>query len=246
MAPPQAGLSPVATETQATPSRKGRTPSASVFERLAKHGVSLTVRRRQRIGAPSDDQVYCVKSGMLVLCANASSERRQLLTLLYPGDTFTMAQAPPLEGIGLVAMTDSELLRIHRSSFDDDLEEARMLDAYVAERSANMNARAALHIARLASLPSEARVAAFILELALRTGRASNDQVSCDLPMSRCDIADYLSLNADTLSRIMTRLKERGAIATIGRSRTIIKSIKRLCHEVPICAATIALHQQSE
>lgn len=121
-------------------------------------------------------------------------------------------------------------------------EEACKLEAFLAARTADLHARANLHIARLASLSSEARVAAFLLELALRTGRVTNDTVTCDLPLSRCDIADYLSLNADTLSRIMTRLKTRGSVATIGRSRAIVKSIKRLCKEVPICRATVALH----
>lgn len=245
MALPQAANSMI--ETEALPDRtKPRPVASTIADTLARRGVVVKARRRQRLAISGTDQVFVVKTGLLVMSANASSDRRQLLTLLYPGDVFSMDLAPPLEGIGLIAMTDCDLIRIRRSALDDSPEEARRFDEYVAESASRLHARAALHIARLASLSSESRVAAFILELALRMGHVANDQVSCDLPLSRCDIADYLSLNADTLSRIMTRLKERGAIATVGRSRTIVKSIKRLCQEVPVCAATIALHGQGE
>jgi len=245
MALPQAGTSTIKTETHPDGARP-RPGASTISDTLLRRGVVVKARRRQRLTISGTDQIFVVKNGLLVMSANASSERRQLLTLLYPGDVFSMDLAPPLEGVGLVAMTDCDLIRIRRSALGDFPEEARRFDEYIADSASRLHARAALHIARLASLSSESRVAAFILELALRTGHVTNDQVSCDLPLSRCDIADYLSLNADTLSRIMTRLKERGAIATVGRSRTIVKSIKRLCQELPVCAATIALHSQGE
>ncbi len=223
--------------------------SGGVMEEIfATHGVAMRARRRQRLvmGAKRSDVIYLLKSGLLVLSANGSGDRRQLLTILYPGDVFSMALVPPLDGIGLVAMTDCELSRMRPSALDDSPKELREFDALLGERTAELHARSILHIARLASLSSESRVAAFILELALRTGQVVNDTVTCDLPLSRSDIADYLSLNADTLSRIMTRLKSRGAVATVGRSRAIVKSVKRLSKEVPICAATLALHGRAE
>jgi CRP/FNR family transcriptional regulator, anaerobic regulatory protein len=215
-------------------------------EIFATHGVAMRARRRQRLvmGSKRSDVIYLLKSGLLVLSANGSGDRRQLLAILYPGDVFSMALVPPLDGVGVVAMTDCELVRMRPSALEDSPRELRELDAFMGQRTAELHARSILHIARLASLSSESRVAAFILELALRTGQVVNDTVTCDLPLSRSDIADYLSLNADTLSRIMTRLKSRGAVATVGRSRAIVKSVKRLSKEVPICAATLALHGQ--
>ena len=208
----------------------------------------MRARRRQRLVMSSkrSDIIYVVKSGVLVLSANGGSGHRQLLAILYPGDAFSMALAPPLDGVGVVAMTDCDLIRMRRSALEDFPSEMQELEAFLQQRTAELHARSILHIARLASLSSESRVAAFILELALRTGQVVNDTATCDLPLSRSDIADYLSLNADTLSRIMTRLKSRGTVATVGRSRAIVKSIKQLCKEVPICSTTLALHGYAE
>ena len=210
---------------------------------LKAHGTAIKARRRQRLSVDFDnpDTIYFVKSGLLILNSVCSSERQQPLTIFYPGDFFYLELVPPFAAADLIAMTECDLIRIRRSSLSD-AEDADALDAALGRQAASMFARSNLHIARLAALSSETRVAAFILELGLRTGQVVNDTVTCDLPLTRNDIADYLSLNADTLSRIMTRLKARGTVATIGRSRAIVKSIKKLCRDVPICQATMELH----
>ena len=68
------------------------------------------------------------------------------------------------------------------------------------------------------------RVAAFLRVLA-----AGEDNAAIfSIPMSRQDIADYLGLNADTLSRVLTRLKQSGVIALTGRSDVLVRDIARL------------------
>jgi CRP/FNR family transcriptional regulator, nitrogen fixation regulation protein len=56
---------------------------------------------------------------------------------------------------------------------------------------------------------AEERVAGYLLEMA---GRCSSSQ-SVELPMSRQDIADYLGLTIETVSRTFTQLVQSGAIA---------------------------------
>jgi CRP/FNR family nitrogen fixation transcriptional regulator len=64
---------------------------------------------------------------------------------------------------------------------------------------------------------AEERVASFLLEMAKRTPSANQVQ----LPMSRQDIADYLGLTIETVSRTMTRLESVAAIA-LPSSRCIV------------------------
>jgi CRP/FNR family nitrogen fixation transcriptional regulator len=56
------------------------------------------------------------------------------------------------------------------------------------------------------------RVAAFLLDMAERQGGL--DRI--DLPMSRGDIADYLGLTVETVSRIFTKLRAKGIIRLDG------------------------------
>jgi CRP/FNR family nitrogen fixation transcriptional regulator len=54
------------------------------------------------------------------------------------------------------------------------------------------------------------KVSTFLLEMADRFGAGSASAVT--LPMSRYDIADYLAMAVETVSRALTNLRERGVI----------------------------------
>ena len=67
-----------------------------------------------------------------------------------------------------------------------------------------------------------------LVELALRTGVSLPSGVAFELPFNRKDIADYLGLNPDTLSRIMSRLKTAGLIGHSERNRAVVRDFPHL------------------
>lgn len=68
--------------------------------------------------------------------------------------------------------------------------------------------RAQEHLLVLGRQNAIERVAAFLLDMAERQG----DLNPIDLPMSRMDIGDYLGLTIETVSRVFSKLKEKGII----------------------------------
>jgi len=79
------------------------------------------------------------------------------------------------------------------------------------------------------------KLAYFLIDLALRT--RSDGRI--DLPMSRYDIADYLGLSSETVSRTFSAFRARGLIATQGRqvrllSDEILRVGEALCDGAPI------------
>jgi CRP-like cAMP-binding protein len=64
---------------------------------------------------------------------------------------------------------------------------------------------------------AQERVAGFLLEMAARAPGANE----IELPMSRQDIADYLGLTIETVSRTLTQLEKSAAIA-VPTSRHIV------------------------
>ena len=83
--------------------------------------------------------------------------------------------------------------------------------------------RAQEHLMLLVKTAQE-RVVCFLLEMAARTPGANE----IDLPMSRQNIADYLGLTIETVSRVMTQLESSGAIALATSRHIILRSRKAL------------------
>ena len=71
---------------------------------------------------------------------------------------------------------------------------------------------------------AQERVAGFLLEMADRA--AGHNEV--DLPMSRQDIADYLGLTIETVSRTLTSLESAAAIALPSSRRIVLRNHQAL------------------
>ena len=96
-------------------------------------------------------------------------------------------------------------------------------DHSVAQQLLGMTARelgrAQNHVMLLIKTAQE-RVAGFLLEMADRA--AGHNEV--DLPMSRQDIADYLGLTIETVSRTLTYLENSAAIALPTSRRIVLRN----------------------
>jgi CRP-like cAMP-binding protein len=79
--------------------------------------------------------------------------------------------------------------------------------------------RAHDHVLLLVKTAHE-RVAGFLLEMADRI--QSSDEV--ELPMSRRDVADYLGLTIETVSRMLTQLESASAITLLTNKRIVLRN----------------------
>ena len=81
-------------------------------------------------------------------------------------------------------------------------------------------ARLQTQILTLGRTTAEAKVGCFLLRLAERMSTGPSDPLL--LPMSREDIADYLAISIETVSRSLTQLKQRGVIRLMGTRKIMI------------------------
>ena len=202
------------------------------------------LRRRQRLALLGGESVYVVRSGLITVEGAPSVERRVLIELLYPGDIVVPTDQAPISDIGLTTATPAEFWRISASVFSQELTHDGTLAASVFHRLNGQRARMQLHVAVLGGLSSEQRVAALLIEAACRLGVSDGETTSFDMPLSRTEVAEYLSLNADTLSRIMSRLTNNQIISRTGRAQMTIRDWPALLALCPASDAVIALHRQ--
>ena len=198
-------------------SKSGPTPATQgLFGSLELVGTPMSFTRGAEIYGESEsaEYVYKVIDGAVRTYKVLSDGRRQIGDFYLPGDIFGL-EGGQEHTFSAEAVSDTTILVIRRSSVLElaarDSEVSSELLAFTA-RELN---RAHDHIMLLVKTAQE-RVAAFLLEMAARlTGN------SVDLPMSRQDIADYLGLTIETVSRTLTQL-ERSAAIELPTSRRIV------------------------
>ena len=79
-----------------------------------------------------------------------------------------------------------------------------------------------------------ARLASFLIYLALRQGTIPGHYSEVRLPMGRQDIGDFLGLTIETVSRSFTKLKESGSVSLPSTDKVEIVDIDALRHSADI------------
>jgi CRP-like cAMP-binding protein len=161
--------------------------------------------------------VYKLVTGTVRVCKILSDGQRHISCFHFPGHVFGLERTAT-HRMSAEAIEDSRVLMFRRSQVErliaGDLTAAHQMSEIF---SGKLN-DAEVHIFRLGRQKALQRVAAFLLETEGRLGRRG----SLELPMSRRDIADYLGLSIEVVSRAFSQLQERHAIDRIESRRLIL------------------------
>ena len=204
--------------------------------KLAAHASKIRTRKGQSIGLTLDghEAAYIVRAGALMLQVAAAATPRQVAAFLLPGDVLRGSAVPPHAEASLISANAAELWRFRWSAMEDFAAADRGLARFLQEAAAARLARYALHTAVLGQFSSEQRVATVLTELAMLTGTPSPaGGILIDMPFRRNDLADYLGLNPDTLSRIVARLRRDGILGHTVRSRALVRDFRALARLTP-------------
>lgn len=125
------------------------------------------------------------------------------------------------------AVTDCKIRRISRKSFLAEIARSEALRPEYIDLLCRETASAHEQMVLLSKKNAEERLCSFIVELASRgenPGRAGLVQV----PMNRQDIADYLGMTIETVSRTISKLASRNIVVAEGRHNLRIVCFSRL------------------
>jgi CRP/FNR family nitrogen fixation transcriptional regulator len=174
-------------------------------------GVMGTAKRFPRnteiYGEDEDaEYLYQVISGAVRTYRILEDGRRQIGAFYLPGDIFGL-EADETHISSAEAICETRLLAVKRSALMARAHE-KDLSRQLWNATARELRRFQEHLGLLIS-SAEERVVGFLLDMKRRA--AKNSVV--ELPMSRQDIADYLGLTIETVSRTFTQLEQSGAIS---------------------------------
>ena len=189
-------------------------PVPSLFGPMA---AALSFARDEEIygEGESAEYLYQVQTGWVRTSKIFNDGRRQIGAFYMPGDIFGL-EAGNAHSFSAEALTPTTVRIVKRSALTSrtacDSAMARQLLELTVKELNRTQGRVLLLIKSALE-----RVAGFLLEMASRS-RTANE---IELPMSRQDIADYLGLTIETVSRTLTHLENICAIA-LPTSRHIV------------------------
>lgn len=144
--------------------------------------------------------LYLVEFGTVRVSRVTSDGRRQITSFCLPGDVFGLEEgdehefsAESVDGAGIRVLRPANATGFAQS---------------VLSLALRRFAHVQKHILLLGRLGASEKMARFLVDLMDRQG--SDDVIN--LPMQRSDIADYLGITFETVSRVLRVLKDRGII----------------------------------
>lgn len=201
---------------------------------IATASQPLDLRPQQRMarGSRPNDELLLLSQGMLAIDASPVKGQRQILDFLMPGDLLPLTIFMPMPNLSVRAITAARIVPAECAG--EPLARGCHDTSSVLLQHQRQLSRALAHHLMIGHLEAEMRVASGLLTLALRNGGDVQSGLILPLPMSRDDIADYLAMNRDTLSRIMMRLESLGVIMRVNRHTIRIPDLARLASLSPI------------
>lgn len=164
------------------------------------------------------EYLYKIVSGAVRTYRVLNDGRRQIGAFCLPGDVFGL-EVGDHHSFSAEAITDCKVMLIKRSSLVSLATRSPDVGRQLWTMAATELQRAQDHTMLLIKTAQE-RVAGFLLEMAQRA--RCGDAV--ELPMSRQDIADYLGLTIETVSRTLTQLENSAAIAVPTSRRIVLRN----------------------
>ncbi|MEP1209741.1 MAG: Crp/Fnr family transcriptional regulator [Rhizobiaceae bacterium] len=200
--------------------------------RLSKHTTRKVIKAGSELHRGGDEADRCsnIMGGVAKLSKLMSDGRQQIVGLQFAPDmvgrTFSSESTVAVE-----AATDVRLCSFPRSIIEELMTDTPQLEHRLHLQKLKELDEARDWMLTLGRKSAVEKVASFLLLLATHVdpeNKVESGKVTLELPMKRSDIADFLGLTIETISRQLTNLRKRGLIEIQDRRTVIIADMNRL------------------
>lgn len=155
--------------------------------------------------------VYNVTDGAIRLSSTLKNGRRQVVGFMFAGDFIGFSDRDTFPFTG-EAVRGAKVCKFTRGDLTRAVSEFPKIEHRLLEMAGTDLASAQEHIIMLGQGSAAEKVSSFLLMLSKKTAQRGGAENPVHLPMTREDIADYLGLAFETVSRCFTRLENEGLI----------------------------------
>lgn len=164
--------------------------------------------------ADTAEHVYNVTGGAVKIYKLLPDGRRQITGFLLPGDFLGLTHKEAY-AYSAEALVPTTLCRFPRRKLEGLLDEMPKLEQRLLGMASHELAAAQDQMMLLGRKSARERVVSFLLMMSNAAMRRGKPADPVFLPMNRSDIADYLGLTIETISRTFTQLRKQGLIGLV-------------------------------
>ncbi len=202
-----------------------RSPELPGPKSLLEHGNirHLAAHEHAFFEGDKESHIYRIEAGLMRLYRLLADGRRQIVAFRCAGDVIGIGshgkQFGSAEAVTRVTLRSLPLSVVHRRVREEPLYQSEYLNLLTNEL-----AEVRQQLAMLNKRSASEKVAAFIVDYSRRSRHAGR----VELQVSRNDIADFLGLTIETVSRTFTRLRNQHVIDTSHAQAIVIIDFDRL------------------
>jgi CRP/FNR family transcriptional regulator len=183
------------------------------FERIARH-VHLAANEALFTAGQVASSVHNLTAGVVRLYKLLPDGRRQVIGFALPGDFLGVAPSDRYS-YSADAIDSVSVCRLSREAFTHFIEQRSHFLMRINEFAARELMLAQEQMLLLGRRTAEEKVAAFLIGWRERLAHIGDERQTIALPMSRQDIADYLGLTIETVSRTLTRFEREKLLVIV-------------------------------
>lgn len=196
------------------------------IERLEEISRTTEFDRGEIVFEEGDEagSIYNLTEGAIRLYKLLPNGRRQIVGFSFPGDMLGLANHGTYT-CSAEAIVPTRVCRFPRAKLMVLLDEFDTLKTRLLDIAADELSQAQDQMLLLGRKSPVEKLASFLLRLANEKARIGASPDELDLEMGRADIADYLGLTIETVSRTFTKLKTDGVITLLDKNSIRINDL---------------------
>lgn len=199
------------------------------LHRLQALADTITLRAGEALiheGDPAT-HVFNITSGSVRVFKLLSDGRRQITGFLFAGDFLGLATGETY-AFSAEAIEPATACRFKRSEYRALIRDCPALEGALLERATHELAAAQNQMLLLGRKTAVERLCSFLLELPGHDPARPTPPDVIRLPMTRSEIADYLGLTIETVSRVLTKLKTQNVIRMLSMTELRVEQPARM------------------
>lgn len=214
-----------------------KAPIFSVLDNLQLSDVMGMIQRRrfkkgQVIFFEGDvsDKFYIINKGKIKIYKYNKEGKEQILYILSEGDFIgylSLLKKGKVD-FNAEALEDVSVCILTKDDFDKIVKKTPEISLRILENLHDRLVSLENLVQTLSTKDIETRIAALLRNFAKDFGREEEDGIVIDLPLSREEMANYIGVTRETMSRKLTAMEEDGVIELIGNKKVVIRDAEAL------------------